>query len=126
MSYHRYAIFALEGGAHPSPLRPFVRAAPLPLQIIVMAAGQGKRMHSALPKVLHPLAGRPLVAHVLAAARSLSPRALCLVVGHGGDAVRAALAAPVYLTFVTQDPPRGTGRTRSRRALPAARSPTTA
>ena len=78
------------------------------LQIIVMAAGQGKRMHSALPKVLHPLAGRPLVSHVLEAARSLSPSALCLVVGHGGDAVRAALAAP-DLTFVTQDPPRGTG-----------------
>jgi bifunctional UDP-N-acetylglucosamine pyrophosphorylase/glucosamine-1-phosphate N-acetyltransferase len=73
-----------------------------------MAAGQGKRMHSALPKVLHPLAGQPLVAHVLAAARSLSPRALCLVVGHGGEAVRAAVAAP-DLAFVTQDPPRGTG-----------------
>ena len=78
------------------------------LQIIVMAAGQGKRMHSALPKVLHPLAGRPLAGHVLAAARGLSPQALCVVVGHGGDAVRAALAAP-DLAFVTQDPPRGTG-----------------
>jgi bifunctional UDP-N-acetylglucosamine pyrophosphorylase/glucosamine-1-phosphate N-acetyltransferase len=73
-----------------------------------MAAGQGKRMHSALPKVLHPLAGRPLVAHVLAAARALSPRALAVVVGHGGAAVAQALAAP-DLTFVTQDPPRGTG-----------------
>ncbi|MEP7180826.1 MAG: bifunctional UDP-N-acetylglucosamine diphosphorylase/glucosamine-1-phosphate N-acetyltransferase GlmU [Betaproteobacteria bacterium] len=79
-----------------------------PLQIVVMAAGQGKRMHSALPKVLHPLAGRPLVAHVLDAARALAPRALVLVVGHGGDAVRTALAAP-DLAFVTQDPPRGTG-----------------
>jgi bifunctional UDP-N-acetylglucosamine pyrophosphorylase/glucosamine-1-phosphate N-acetyltransferase len=78
------------------------------LQFIVMAAGQGKRMHSQLPKVLHPLAGRPLVAHVLDAARSLSPAALCLVVGHGGDLVRAVLAAP-DLAFVTQDPPRGTG-----------------
>jgi len=73
-----------------------------------MAAGLGKRMHSALPKVLHPLAGRPLVAHVLAAARALSPRALAVVVGHGGEAVAQALAAP-DLTFVTQDPPRGTG-----------------
>ena len=73
-----------------------------------MAAGQGKRMHSARPKVLHPLAGRPLVAHVLDAVRELSPRALVLVVGHGGDAVRDALAAP-DLAFVTQDPPRGTG-----------------
>ncbi len=79
-----------------------------PLQIVVMAAGQGKRMHSARPKALHPLAGRPLVAHVLATARALSPRALCVVVGHGGDAVREALAAP-DLVFVTQDPPRGTG-----------------
>jgi bifunctional UDP-N-acetylglucosamine pyrophosphorylase/glucosamine-1-phosphate N-acetyltransferase len=78
------------------------------LQFVVMAAGQGKRMHSRSPKVLHPLAGRPLVAHVLDAARSLSPSALCLVVGHGGEIVRAALAAP-DLVFVTQDPPRGTG-----------------
>jgi bifunctional UDP-N-acetylglucosamine pyrophosphorylase/glucosamine-1-phosphate N-acetyltransferase len=78
------------------------------LQIIVMAAGQGKRMHSARPKVLHLLAGRPLVAHVLAAARALSPRALCLVIGHGGEAVQQELAAP-DLRFVTQDPPRGTG-----------------
>ncbi len=57
-----------------------------PLYIVVIAAGQGKRMHSALPKVLHPLAGRPLVAHVLDAARSLAPEALCLVIGHGGNA----------------------------------------
>ncbi|MBS0319875.1 MAG: bifunctional UDP-N-acetylglucosamine diphosphorylase/glucosamine-1-phosphate N-acetyltransferase GlmU [Proteobacteria bacterium] len=73
-----------------------------------MAAGQGKRMHSARPKVLHRLAGEPIVAHVLAAARSLAPTALAVVVGHGADAVRAALHAP-DLTFVAQDPPRGTG-----------------
>ncbi len=79
-----------------------------PLQIVVMAAGQGKRMRSSLPKALHPLAGKPLVAHVLAAARAVAPRALCVVVGHGGDAVRRALAVP-DLVFVTQDPPRGTG-----------------
>jgi len=78
------------------------------LQFIVMAAGQGKRMRSRQPKVLHPLAGRPLVAHVLDSARSLAPAALCLVVGHGGEEVRARLAAP-DLAFVTQDPPRGTG-----------------
>ncbi len=65
-------------------------------------------MHSARPKVLHPLAGRPLVAHVLAAARSLAPRAVVVVVGQGGETVRAALAAP-DISFVTQDPPRGTG-----------------
>ena len=76
-----------------------------------MAAGQGKRMHSARPKVLHALAGRPLVAHVLDAVRALGPRALVLVVGRGtegGKSVQAELAAP-DLTFVTQDPPRGTG-----------------
>jgi len=82
--------------------------AKLPLQVIVMAAGQGKRMHSARPKVLHALAGRPLVAHVLDAVRSLAPRALVMVVGHGGESVKAELAAP-DLAFVTQDPPRGTG-----------------
>ncbi len=65
-------------------------------------------MHSAQPKVLHLLAGRPIVGHVLAAARALAPRAIALVVGHGADAVRAALAAP-DLQFVLQDPPRGTG-----------------
>lgn len=98
------AIFA---AARPAP-EPHFPVTSFPLQIVVMAAGQGKRMYSALPKVLHPLAGRPLVAHVLDAARALGPRALCLVVGHNGDGVQRALAAP-DLTFVTQDPPRGTG-----------------
>ena len=79
-----------------------------PLNVAILAAGQGKRMHSALPKVLHPLAGRPLIAHVLAAARALAPRAIAVVIGHGGDAVRAAIAAP-DLRFVRQDPPNGTG-----------------
>ena len=73
-----------------------------------MAAGQGKRMHSARPKMLHSLAGRPLVAHVIDAVRALSPRALVVVVGHGGEVVRNVLAAP-DLVFVTQEPPRGTG-----------------
>ena len=79
-----------------------------PTHIVVLAAGQGKRMHSALPKVLHPLAGRPLLAHVLVAARTLGPDRIAVVVGHGGDAVRDAVAAP-DLVFVAQDPPRGTG-----------------
>ncbi|HXR57564.1 MAG TPA: bifunctional UDP-N-acetylglucosamine diphosphorylase/glucosamine-1-phosphate N-acetyltransferase GlmU [Casimicrobiaceae bacterium] len=79
-----------------------------PLDVVILAAGQGKRMHSALPKVLHPLAGEPLVAHVLASARALAPRAIAVVVGHGADAVERALAAP-DLTFVRQNPPRGTG-----------------
>ena len=79
-----------------------------PLNVVVLAAGLGKRMHSALPKVLHPLAGRPVAAYVLDAARMLSPRAIAVVVGHGAQAVREALAAP-DLVFVLQDPPRGTG-----------------
>ena len=62
------------------------------LEIIVLAAGQGKRMRSALPKVLHPLAGRPLLAHVLEAARALSPRKVIVVHGHGAEQVRAAFA----------------------------------
>jgi bifunctional UDP-N-acetylglucosamine pyrophosphorylase/glucosamine-1-phosphate N-acetyltransferase len=79
-----------------------------PLSVVILAAGQGKRMHSALPKVLHPLAGRPLVGHVIDAARKLEPAAICVVYGHGGEAVREALAAP-DLAFALQDPPQGTG-----------------
>ena len=82
--------------------------APLPRQIIVMAAGQGKRMRSARPKVMHLLAGRPLVSHVLEAARALAPSALVLVVGPDAEPIRQALATP-DLAIVTQDPPRGTG-----------------
>jgi len=60
------------------------------LDVIVLAAGLGKRMRSDLPKVLHPLAGRPLLAHVIDAARTLAPRKIFVVHGHGGDKVRAA------------------------------------
>jgi bifunctional UDP-N-acetylglucosamine pyrophosphorylase / glucosamine-1-phosphate N-acetyltransferase len=79
-----------------------------PLDVVILAAGQGKRMHSALPKVLHRLAGRSLAAHVLGAARALSPRAIAVVVGYEAEAVERELAAP-DLRFVRQDPPRGTG-----------------
>ena len=65
----------------------------MPLEIVVLAAGQGKRMRSQLPKVLHPLAGRPLLAHVLDTARALSARKIHVVHGHGADAVRSAFAA---------------------------------
>jgi bifunctional UDP-N-acetylglucosamine pyrophosphorylase / glucosamine-1-phosphate N-acetyltransferase len=78
------------------------------LDIVIMAAGLGKRMQSRLPKVLHTLAGRPLIAHVLDTALALSPRRIIVVVGHGAQAVRASLAhAP--LAFVDQWPPQGTG-----------------
>src|SRR2546422_5009838 len=62
----------------------------MPLDLIVLAAGLGKRMRSELPKVLHPLAGRPLLAHVLDAARTLAPRRIFVVHGHGAERVRAA------------------------------------
>jgi bifunctional UDP-N-acetylglucosamine pyrophosphorylase / glucosamine-1-phosphate N-acetyltransferase len=60
------------------------------LEIVVLAAGVGKRMRSTLPKVLHPLAGRPLLAHVLDTSRALSPRKIVVVHGHGAEQVKAA------------------------------------
>lgn len=78
------------------------------LEVIVLAAGQGKRMHSSLPKVLQPLAGRPLLAHVLAAARSLRPHALHVVYGHGGEQVRAAFPE-AEVNWVVQAEQLGTG-----------------
>jgi bifunctional UDP-N-acetylglucosamine pyrophosphorylase/glucosamine-1-phosphate N-acetyltransferase len=62
------------------------------LSVIILAAGEGKRMKSALPKVLQPLAGRPLLSHVIDTARSLQPVAIHVVYGHGGERVREALA----------------------------------
>jgi bifunctional UDP-N-acetylglucosamine pyrophosphorylase/glucosamine-1-phosphate N-acetyltransferase len=62
------------------------------LAVVILAAGQGKRMKSALPKVLQPLAGVPLLGHVVSRARALTPASLHVVYGHGGDAVKAAFA----------------------------------
>jgi bifunctional UDP-N-acetylglucosamine pyrophosphorylase/glucosamine-1-phosphate N-acetyltransferase len=78
------------------------------MHVVILAAGQGKRMRSALPKVLQPLAGRPLLAHVLATARSLGAEKLCVVYGHGGEQVRAALDAP-DLAWALQAEQLGTG-----------------
>jgi bifunctional UDP-N-acetylglucosamine pyrophosphorylase / glucosamine-1-phosphate N-acetyltransferase len=78
------------------------------MNIVILAAGMGKRMHSALPKVLHPLAGWPLLSHVIDTARTLNPSRLVVVIGHGGDAVRAAVAAP-DVQFAVQHEQRGTG-----------------
>ena len=80
----------------------------MPLDVIVLAAGQGKRMRSTLPKVLHSLAGRPLLAHVLEAARALRPRRIFVVVGHGGATVRDALK-DARVTWVEQTRQLGTG-----------------
>ena len=78
------------------------------LNIVILAAGLGKRMHSALPKVLHPLAGKPLLGHVLDTAHSLSPQRICVVYGHGGEAVPQAIGDE-SLTWVQQTPQLGTG-----------------
>jgi bifunctional UDP-N-acetylglucosamine pyrophosphorylase/glucosamine-1-phosphate N-acetyltransferase len=80
----------------------------MPLHVVILAAGQGKRMRSALPKVLHRIAGRPLLAHVVDAARALKPERIYVVYGHGGERVRAAFAgAP--LEWVEQARQLGTG-----------------
>jgi bifunctional UDP-N-acetylglucosamine pyrophosphorylase/glucosamine-1-phosphate N-acetyltransferase len=81
----------------------------VPVSVVVLAAGQGKRMHSALPKVLQPLAGRPLLDHVLRAARSLQPAAIHVVYGHGGEQVRAAFADQPDLIWALQAEQLGTG-----------------
>lgn len=80
------------------------------LGVAVLAAGRGTRMRSALPKVLHPLCGRPMVAHVVATAAALRPRRIAVVVGYEAAAVQAALSdAELPLVFVHQPEPLGTG-----------------
>jgi bifunctional UDP-N-acetylglucosamine pyrophosphorylase / glucosamine-1-phosphate N-acetyltransferase len=80
----------------------------IPLSVIILAAGEGKRMKSALPKVLQPLAGRPLLAHVITTARSLGPAAIHVVYGHGGESVREALAGDA-VAWTLQAQQLGTG-----------------
>ncbi|MGH8042663.1 MAG: bifunctional UDP-N-acetylglucosamine diphosphorylase/glucosamine-1-phosphate N-acetyltransferase GlmU [Rudaea sp.] len=80
-----------------------------PLHILILAAGEGKRMHSALPKVLLPLAGRPMLEHVIATARELAPALIHVVYGHRGDQVRAAFAEQADLEWVHQAQQHGTG-----------------
>ncbi|MCK0511596.1 bifunctional UDP-N-acetylglucosamine diphosphorylase/glucosamine-1-phosphate N-acetyltransferase GlmU [Aromatoleum buckelii] len=78
------------------------------MEVVILAAGQGKRMRSALPKVLQPIAGRPMLEHVIAAAQALEARHICVVHGHGGEAVRTRLQhAPVQ--WALQEPQLGTG-----------------
>ena len=78
------------------------------LEIVILAAGQGTRMRSALPKVLHPVAGNSMLGHVIHSARQLDPQRIHVVIGHGADAVRERLAA-ADLNFVLQDKQLGTG-----------------
>ena len=87
------------------------------LNIVIMAAGKGTRMKSALPKVLHKLAGRSLLAHVLASTDALGAAARIVITGHGADVVETAVAAP-DLAFVRQMPQLGTGHA-VQQAVPA-------
>ena len=80
-----------------------------PLHVIVLAAGEGKRMKSMLPKVLMPLAGRPMLAHVLDTARALHPEGLHVVYGHRGEQVRTTFARDTDIHWVHQSEQRGTG-----------------
>ncbi|MCB1984300.1 MAG: bifunctional UDP-N-acetylglucosamine diphosphorylase/glucosamine-1-phosphate N-acetyltransferase GlmU [Burkholderiales bacterium] len=78
------------------------------LSIVILAAGKGKRMRSSLPKVLHPLAGKPMLAHVVNLAKKLNPDKLCIVIGHGGECVKDTIHDP-DLNWVVQAPQLGTG-----------------
>jgi len=78
------------------------------LNVVILAAGKGTRMYSRVPKVLHRLAGIPLLSHVINTARLLKPAGICVVYGHGGEAVPAAFSDG-DLRFALQEPQNGTG-----------------
>ena len=88
------------------------------LEAVVLAAGEGKRMRSRLAKVLHPLAGKPLLGHVLDVADSLSPRRVHVVVGERGEEVKAHFQGRSGISWVSQTPRLGTGHAVAQ-ALPA-------
>jgi bifunctional UDP-N-acetylglucosamine pyrophosphorylase/glucosamine-1-phosphate N-acetyltransferase len=79
------------------------------VHIVVLAAGKGTRMKSAVPKVLHRAAGIPLIEHVLRSAEALGPASIILIVGHGADAVMQAMGKRPGLEFAVQEPQLGTG-----------------
>ena len=76
--------------------------------VVVLAAGQGTRMKSRRPKVLHEIAGRPMIEHVLITARSISPATVTVIVGHGADQVCQRLSSSPDLAFMLQEPQLGT------------------
>ena len=78
------------------------------LHVVILAAGKGTRMKSALPKVLHRVAGLPMIEHVIASANALHPRSITVVVGHQGETLKQALALHPDMTFVVQEPQLGT------------------
>jgi bifunctional UDP-N-acetylglucosamine pyrophosphorylase/glucosamine-1-phosphate N-acetyltransferase len=83
-------------------------AKPARRHVVILAAGQGTRMKSVFPKVLHPVAGRPMLEHVIRTAAALRPATVTVIVGHQGDAVRAAFSSHPDLRFAVQNPQRGT------------------
>jgi len=78
------------------------------INVVILAAGQGSRMNSELPKVLHTVGGKTMLAHVLATATELASTQTCVVIGHGGDQVRASLNQNTAL-LVEQSEQKGTG-----------------
>jgi len=88
-----------------------------PLHVVILAAGEGKRMKSSLPKVLQRIAGRPMLWHVVEAARALSPAGIHIVHGHGGDQVLSAFADAGDLAWAEQTERLGTGHA-VRQAMP--------
>ncbi len=89
-----------------SPSRPPVKK--MPLNVVILAAGKGTRMHSALPKVLHAIGGKPMLGHVLEQASALGSDRTVIVYGYGGQAVPSAFENAA-VEFVCQEPQLGTG-----------------
>lgn len=87
------------------------------INVVILAAGMGKRMRSALPKVLHPLAGKPILSHVLDTARTLSLEKICVIYGYGGERVRQTVGDDPNLIWVEQAQQLGTGHA-IKQALP--------
>src|SRR5574337_1244382 len=79
------------------------------LHVVILAAGQGKRMHSELPKVLHPLAGRPLLQFVIDTAKDLGAEKIHVIYGFGGEAIQKAFANDPSLHWIKQEQQLGTG-----------------
>ena len=79
------------------------------VHIVILAAGKGTRMKSALPKVLHPAGGLPLIEHVLRTAEALQPQSISLILGHQAGIVRDSLRKRLGLAFALQEPQLGTG-----------------
>src|SRR5262245_45824496 len=79
------------------------------LHVVILAAGKGTRMKSALPKVLHRVAGMPMIDYVIRSARTLGPKSITVVVGHMKERLKQELGENSGLSFVTQEPQLGTG-----------------